>query len=259
MTAVDAAPPVLVERADAVLVVTINRPGARNAINTAAAEGIAAAMADLDADDGLAVGVITGAGGGFCAGMDLKAFLAGERPSVPGRGFAGIVQRPPEKPLIAAVEGSAVAGGFEIVLGCDLIVAAEDASFGLPEVKRGLVAAGGGLLRLPERIGYHLAAEWALTGKRVSAVEARDAGLVSRIAAAGGALAEARRLAAEVAGNGPLAVRATKRILGEARDWPRGEAFARQQEIVEPVRSSADAKEGARAFTEKRPPRWQAR
>ncbi|RBM20948.1 enoyl-CoA hydratase [Prauserella sp. PE36] len=252
-------PVVLTEQIDGVQVVTLNRPDARNAINTAAAEAIAAAMDELDERDDLVAGVITGAGSTFCAGMDLKAFLAGERPSVPGRGFAGIVEQPPAKPVIAAVEGHAIAGGFEIVLACDLIVAADNAVFGLPEVKRGLVAAGGGLLRLPERVPYHLAVEWALTGEFVPAKLAHEVHLVSRLTEPGSARDSALDLARAIARNGPLAVRATKEIIKAARDWPSGEAFALQQELVEPVRSSADAKEGALAFKEKRAPVWQGR
>jgi enoyl-CoA hydratase len=250
---------VIVERAGGVLTVMLNRPGVRNAINAATARAIAAAVDELDASQDLSVAVLTGSGGMFCAGMDLKAFLAGERPSVPGRGFAGLVERPPAKPIIAAVEGAAVAGGFEIALACDLIVAAENARFGLPEVQRGLVAAGGGLLRLSRHVPYHLAVEWALTGDYVSAAEARAAGLVSRITAPGEALAQAVGLAQRIARNGPLALAATKRVLAEGQDWPSAEAFARQREITDPVRESADAREGARAFVEKRTPQWQGR
>jgi enoyl-CoA hydratase len=241
---------------DGVLVITINRPDVRNAINTATAEGIAAALDELDARTDLVAGVITGAGSSFCTGMDLKAFLAGERPSVPGRGFAGIVERPPDKPIIAAVEGYAIAGGFEIALACDMIVAASDATFGLPEVKRGLVAAGGGLLRLPSRAPYQLATEWALTGSFVPARRAAEVFLVNRLTEPGLALETALEIARVIAANGPLAVRATKRILTESREWPAGDAFARQSEINEPVRASADAREGALAFKEKRPPQW---
>jgi enoyl-CoA hydratase/carnithine racemase len=238
-----------------VLVVTIDRPEARNAVNTAVAEGLAAAVDRLDGDDGLRVGVLTGAGGTFCAGMDLKAFVAGERPFVGDRGFAGIVRRPPRKPLIAAVEGWAVAGGFEIALACDLIVAARDARFGIPEVKRGLVAAGGALIRLPRRIPYHLAVELALTGDPIDAERAHAVGLVARLAEPGGAVIAARELAGTIAANGPLAVAATKRILtaDEAGAWER------QGEITEPVFASEDAREGARAFAEKRPPVWRGR
>jgi enoyl-CoA hydratase len=250
---------VIVERGGGVLVITINRPAARNAINAATALAIAEAVDELDERRDLSAGVLTGAGGTFCAGMDLKAFLAGERPSVPSRGFAGIVERPPAKPIIAAVEGSAVAGGFEIVLACDLVIAAENARFALPEVQRGLVAAGGGLLRLPRRVPYYLALEWALTGDFISAAAARAAGLVNRIAAPGQAAAVAMELAQRIARNGPLAVAATKRIVVESQDWPAATAFDRQRAISEPVRGSQDAREGARAFVEKRTPQWLGR
>jgi enoyl-CoA hydratase len=250
---------VLTDVVDGVLVVTINRPDARNAINTETAVAIGEAMDRLDSDRTLVSGVVTGAGGTFCAGMDLKAFLAGERPSIPGRGFAGIVEQPPAKPVIAALEGYAIAGGFEIALACDMIVAAEDAKFGLPEVKRGLVAAGGGLLRLPQRVPFHLAMEWALTGELIPAPRGHEVGLVNRLTPKGGALDEALGLARAIAANGPLAVAASKRIIVEAPDWPAAERFDRQREINEPVRSSEDAREGATAFKEKRAPRWQGR
>ncbi len=250
---------VLTDVVDGVLVVTINRPDARNAINTETAVAISAAMDRLDDDVTLVAGVVTGAGGTFCAGMDLKAFLAGERPSIPGRGFAGIVEQPPVKPVIAALEGYAIAGGFEIALACDMIVAAEDAKFGLPEVKRGLVAAGGGLLRLPQRVPHHLAMEWALTGELIPAPRGHEVGLVNRLTPRGGALDEALELARAIAANGPLAVAASKRILIEAPEWPAAERFTRQREISEPVRASEDAREGATAFKEKRAPRWQGR
>lgn len=251
--------PVIVEQADAIQLIRINRPAVRNAIDRATAEAIAAAVDQLDASPDITVGVITGAGPSFCAGMDLKAFLAGERPTVAGRGFAGLVERPPAKPLIAAVEGYAVAGGFEIVLACDLIVASETAVFGLPEVRRGLVAAGGGLLRLPERIPYQLAVEWALTGKSVSAREAHAVGLVNRLVPTGEALRAARELGEEIAANAPLAVLASKQILAQGRHWSPGDAFDRTRLISEPVRSSADAAEGARAFGERRAPVWTAK
>ena len=251
--------PVLVEQLDGVQVVTINRPEARNAINTVTAEAIGAAMDELDARADLTAGVITGAGGTFCAGMDLKAFLAGERPSIPIRGFAGIVEKPSDKPLIAAVEGYALAGGFEIALACDIIVAASNARFGLPEVKRGLVAAGGGLMRLPQRVPYHLAMEWALTGDMIEAEQAYRASLVTHMTEPGGALDTAIEIARRIAANGPLAVRATKQIIVQSSDWNADESFDRQRAISEPVRSSQDAKEGALAFTEKRTPQWQGR
>ena len=251
--------PVLTDVTDGVLVVTINRPEARNAIDTVTAEAIGAAMDRLDGEQTLVAAVITGAGGTFCSGMDLKAFLAGEKPSTPGRGFAGIVEGPPAKPVIAAVEGYALAGGFEIALACDMIVAAQDARFGLPEVKRGLVAAGGGLMRLPERVPYHLAMEWALTGELVPAARAYEVALVNRLTATGDALDVALDLGRAIAANGPLAVRATKRVIVEAPEWPRSEMFDRQREITLPVRESDDAREGATAFKEKRTPRWRGR
>ncbi|MBO0776533.1 MAG: crotonase/enoyl-CoA hydratase family protein [Actinobacteria bacterium] len=251
-----AGPAVTVQDSDGVTVITINRPEARNAVNAAVARGVAAALDDLDASPELRAGVITGAGGTFSAGMDLKGFLAGENPTEGGRGFGGIVTRPPAKPVVAAVEGYALAGGFEIALACDLIVASETAQFGLPEVTRGLVAAAGGLLRLPARIPYHLAMEIALTGDRFPASRLQDAGLVSRLVPAGEALAEATRLAARIAANAPLALAATKRIVAESRDWPSAEAFRRQDEISGPVFGSADAIEGAAAFAEKRAPVW---
>lgn len=250
---------VSVAREGELLVITIARPEARNAVNFAVAEGIAEALDTLDGDDALRAGVLTGAGGTFCAGMDLKAFVAGERPFHASRGFAGIVRQPPVKPLVAAVEGWALAGGFEVALACDLIVASREARFGIPEVKRGLVAAGGGLLRLPSRIPYHLAMELALTGEPIGAERAHAAGLVSRLAEPGGALEAALALARSIAANGPLAVAASKRILVEAPGWPAGALWERQAEIADPVFTSEDAREGATAFAEKRPPVWRGR
>jgi enoyl-CoA hydratase len=247
---------VLVERQGQVLVVTLNRPGTRNAVNRAVAEQVAAAMDELDGDRELTLGVITGAGGTFSSGMDLKAFVQGERPTVSGRGFAGITEAPPRKPLIAAVEGYALAGGCELVLACDLVVAAENAMFGIPEVKRGLVAAAGGLMRLPRRIPPQIAMELALTGDFLHATEAHRHGLVNRLTPEGGALDAALGLGAKITANGPLAVAASKRILIESAEWPSAEMWQRQAALVEPVMTSSDAQEGARAFAEKRPPVW---
>jgi enoyl-CoA hydratase len=247
---------VLVERRDQVLVITINRPQARNAVNRAVSEGVAAAIDELDADRALTLGVITGAGGSFCSGMDLKAFLTGERPSIPGRGFAGLTQAPPKKPLIAAVEGYALAGGCEIVLACDLVVAAESAKFGIPEVKRGLVAAAGGLMRLPHRVPPQIAMELALTGDFLDAQDAHRYGLVNKLTQTGGALDGALGLAARISANGPLAVAVSKQIVVESADWSEAEMWDRQAALIEPVFSSADAREGAKAFAEKRPPAW---
>ncbi|WP_433037856.1 crotonase/enoyl-CoA hydratase family protein [Actinomycetospora sp. CA-053990] len=247
------------ERDGTTLVITIDRPKARNSVNTAVAEGIAAALDELDGDDALVAGILTGAGGFFSAGMDLKAFLRGERPHVGDRGFAGITQRPPSKPLIAAVEGPALAGGCELVLSCDLVVASEEATFGIPEVKRGLAAAAGGLMRLPARIPRTVAMELALTGDPMSAADAHRWGLVNHLTPAGGALEGARELAARIGANGPLAVRASKQVIVESPDWSAQDMWRRQGEILGPVLDSEDAREGAAAFAEKRAPEWKGR
>jgi enoyl-CoA hydratase len=250
---------VLTERRGRVLLITINRPDQRNAVNAAVATGIAAALDELDADPELSVGLITGAGKGFCAGMDLKAFVAGERPHVEGRGFAGITQRAADKPLIAAVEGFAVAGGLEVALACDVIVASRGARLGIPEVKRSLVAAGGALLRLPRSLPRNVAMELALTGDPIEADRAYELGLVNRLAEPGEALTDALELAETIAANAPLALAATKRIMVESGDWPDSEFFERQQAIYEPVFNSEDAREGATAFAERRDPVWRGR
>jgi enoyl-CoA hydratase len=250
---------VLTERRGRTLLITLNRPDQRNAVNAALAAGVAAALDELDSDDELSVGVLTGAGNGFCAGMDLKAFVRGESAWVDGRGFAGIVQRPPAKPIIAAIEGFAVAGGFEIALACDLIVASSGAKLGIPEVKRSLVAAGGALLRLPRRIPYHVAMELALTGDPIDAERGAALGIVNRVAEKGGAVDAALELADAVAANGPLALTASKRIIVEAPGWPEDQAWERQGEISGPVFTSEDAREGATAFAEKREPEWKGR
>jgi enoyl-CoA hydratase len=247
---------VLVEHAAGMTVIIINRPQARNAVNRAVSDGIAAALEEFESRKDLTVAVLTGAGGTFCSGMDLKAFVAGENVRHPERGLAGITRRPPRKPIIAAVEGYALAGGCEIALACDLIVAAEDAKFGIPEVKRGLVAGAGGLLRLPGRVPYGVAMRLALTGEFMGAADAERHGLVTEVTAKGQALDAARALAATIAANAPLAVAATKRVLDAQADWSSEEAFDRQDEIINPVFTSADAREGATAFAEKRPPVW---
>lgn len=251
--------PVLVEAGDGIIVITINRPKARNAVNAAVAESVAAALDELDKRDDLVVGIITGAGGTFCAGMDLKGFLRGESPSIEGRGFAGLTEAPPAKPLLAAVEGYALAGGCEVALACDMVVAARGAKFGVPEAKRGLAAAAGGLLRLPERIPRNVAMELALTGDFLPAERAHDLGLVNRLTDDGGALDGARELARSIAANGPLAVRASKRVIVESPGWPAAERWRRQGEILGPIFVSQDAQEGARAFAEKRAPNWQGK
>jgi enoyl-CoA hydratase len=248
--------PVLTERRDGVLLITLNRPEARNAFNLALSRGLAQAIDALDADDDLGVGVLTGAGRGFSAGMDLKAFVAGERPWVEGRGFGGIVQQSARKPLIAAIEGFAVAGGLEVALACDLIVAAREARLGIPEVTRGLVAAGGALLRLPRRMPYGAAMELALTGEPISAERAYELGIVNRVTEPGAAVDAALELAATIARNGPLALEATKAVLQQQFDWTEEEFWSRQGEIAGPVFTSQDAREGAVAFAEKREPVW---
>ncbi|HXO10066.1 MAG TPA: crotonase/enoyl-CoA hydratase family protein [Solirubrobacteraceae bacterium] len=252
-------PAVLTERRERLLVITLNRPDQRNAVNAALAQGIAAAMDELDGTSELSIGIITGAGKGFCAGMDLKAFVAGESPRVEGRGFAGITQRAAAKPLIAAIEGFAVAGGLEVALSCDLIVASRGARLGIPEVKRSLVAAAGGLLRLPRMLPRNIAMELALTGEPMLAERGYELGLVNRLTEPGGALEAAVELAGQIAQNAPLALAASKRVLQESVDWPDAEFFARQEEIVAPVMRSEDAREGATAFAEKRPPVWKGR
>jgi enoyl-CoA hydratase len=250
---------ILTEGRDGILIVTINRPDARNSVNGDVAEGMAEALDRLDADDDLRVGIVTGAGGYFSAGMDLKAFVQGQSPYVGDRGFAGITQRSSRKPLIAAVEGFALAGGFEIALSCDLIVASREARFGIPEVKRSLVAAAGALLRLPKRIAYHQAMELALTGEPISAERARDLGIVNRLVEPGAALDVAIELAQQIMKNAPLALIASKEILQNAVDWTEEEGWAKQGEISGAVFTSEDAREGATAFAEKREPVWRGR
>lgn len=249
-----------VEHRDGVAVLTIDRPERRNAIDLPTAQAISDALDELDSDPALRVAVLCGTGSVFSAGMDLKAFAeTGERPVVEGRGGFGIVARPPVKPVIAAVEGAALGGGFEIVLACDLVVAAAGATFGLPEVRRGLTASGGGLIRLPRRLPRNLAMEAALTGTALTAARCAELGLVNRVVADGTAREAALELAAEIARNAPLAVRVSKEVVLRSAQWSEDEAFARQEPLVDPVRRSADAREGARAFAEKRAPRWEGR
>lgn len=249
---------VLTEVRGRVLIVTINRPEARNSINKAAAEGIDAAMDRLDSEDELSIGILTGAGGTFCSGQDLKALVKGE-PGFSKRGFGGLTQQAPEKPLIAAVEGYALAGGCELALSCDIIIATEGSQFGIPEVKRSLVAAAGGLRRLPQRLPYGVAMELALTGDPVNATEAQDLGLVNRVVPDGGALDAALEMAERIAKNGPLALRATKQVLAAQHNWTDDEFWEKQGAICGPVFTSEDAREGPIAFAEKREPIWKGR
>jgi enoyl-CoA hydratase len=238
------------ERIGSTLLITIDRPQARNAVNAAVAAGLAAALDELENDPTLRAGVLTGAEGTFSAGMDLKAALNGESPEIPGRGFGGLTEAELGKPLIAAVEGFAMGGGFELALGCDLIVAAEDAKFGLPEVKRGLIAAGGGVIRLPKRIPHHLAMEFLLTGEPVTGRRAGELGLVNRVTPAGDAAAVAVGLAEKLAENAPLALAAVKKIV-RATD-----AATVQREEIKKLMQSADVREGMTAFAERRSPKW---
>ena len=242
---------------DGIAVITIDRPKVRNAIDLQTARQLADALDRVDQRSDIRAALLTGTGKIFSAGMDLKAFSAtGERPIVAGRGAFGICERATEKPLIAAVEGKALGGGFEIALACDLIVAAEDAQFGLPEVKRGLVAAAGGVLRLPRAIPQKIALELAMTGEPITAAQAHRLGVANRVVAPGEARAEALRLATAIAANAPLAVRTAKYLVKASVDWQQNELFDRQRRYTDKVRQSADAAEGARAFVEKRAPAW---
>jgi enoyl-CoA hydratase len=250
---------VLTERRGNVLLITINRPEVRNAVNGAVAEGVAGALDQLDGDGSLSVGVLTGTGGFFSAGMDLGAFVKGESPWFGDRGFAGIAQRAAEKPLIAAIEGFALAGGMEVALACDLIVAAKGAKMGITEAKRSLIAAGGALLRLPRRMPYHMVMELALTGDPMPAERFHEFGVVNRLAEPGSAVDVALELAAQLSKSAPLALIGSKRILQEQFDWTTADMWQKQGEITGPVMTSEDAKEGASAFKEKREPGWKGK
>lgn len=248
--------PVTVEIARGIAVITIDRPEARNAIDRETALAVESAVKRINVDADIRCAVITGAGGNFCAGMDLKAFLRGEVVRLPDTGFAGMTQGMLEKPFIAAVEGYALAGGFEIMLACDMVVASESAKFGLTEVKRGLVANAGGLVRLPRQMPIKLATEFVLTGEIYPAERLAAAGLVNRIVPEGEALSAALELAQTIAANGPMAVAVSRRVLSESLEWSENEMFERQFAITAPVFASDDAREGAAAFAEKRAPVW---
>jgi len=243
---------VLTERRGRVLVITLNRPEAMNAINGALSEGLWSAVQELDSDSGLTAGVVTGAGKGFCSGMDLKAFSRGEDIGP----MLEFVQNGAAKPLVGAIEGFALAGGLELALSCDLLVAARGAKLGIPEVGVGLFAAGAGLFRLPGRVGYGTAMEMAITGDPITAEEAADHGLVSRLTEPGGALGEALALAERIARNAPLAVAASKQLIRASQGATEEELWKIQRPHMATVWKSDDAKEGPRAFAEKRPPEW---
>ena len=244
---------VLVERRDRVMVITLNRPEAMNAINGALSHGLLNAVRELDADDSLTAGIITGAGRAFCAGMDLKAFARGEDIGPLGT----FIREGAEKPLIAAVEGFALAGGCEIALACDLIVASKGSKIGIREVKVGLFAAAGGVFRLPARVGYARAMEMAITGEPITAEQAMDAGMLSELTEQGGALDAAVGWAERVAENAPLAVAASKQLIRAAgQGIDEDSLWEMQIPLQKKVFSSNDAKEGPAAFAEKRAPNW---
>ncbi|MFJ7966585.1 crotonase/enoyl-CoA hydratase family protein [Streptomyces sp. NPDC096324] len=239
-----------------VLLITLNRPHVRNAVDRALAGALDSALARLDAEPSLAVGVLSGAGGHFCSGMDLKAFPDQGVPLVADRGLGGLTRARIRKPLIAAVEGAAVAGGFELALACDLITASDTAFFALPEVARGLIAAEGGAVRLPGRLPYHVAMELLLTAAPLPAADAARYGLVNRLTPEGGALDAAIALAERVQAHSPDAVHVTKRVVQDTRGLDDHTAYTVQDPLSAPVFTTRAAAEGARAFTEKRPPAW---
>lgn len=246
---------VLTEVRGRVLLITLNRPDAMNAINTALAGGLVDAVERLDGDDGLTAGVLTGAGRGFCSGMDLKAFAT----QGPPQHFEKFLVDGSRKPLIAAIEGFALAGGLEVALTCDLLVAANNVRLGIPEAGVGLFAAGGALLRLPRRVPYGVAMEMALTADPITAERAHEYGLVTRLADPGHAVDVALELAERIARNAPLAVAASKQLIRETQGRTEDEFWQHQQQFTARVFTSDDAKEGPRAFAEKRPPTWSGR
>jgi len=250
---------VLTEVRGRVMVITLNRPDAMNAVNSELAHALAAAMDEMDANSEVSCGVLTGNGRGFCAGMDLKGFAQGNFPHVEGRGFGGITEQLPKKPVVAAVEGFALAGGLELALSCDLIVSSEGAKFGIPEAGVGLFAAAGGLLRLPRVLPYAMAMKMALTAKPITAEQAHEAGMVVEVTEKGGALDAAIALAEQIAANAPLALMASKEIIREMQGRTEAEFWEFQKAHYAKVFKSEDGIEGATAFAEKRAPNWQGK
>jgi enoyl-CoA hydratase len=244
------------ERQGNIEILTINRPEARNAINLATATALSDALDEIETDDDVRVVVLTAAGDkAFSAGMDLKAFATGEFP-ITEKGFGGITKRDFPKPLIAACNGSALAGGCEIMLSCDLVVTADHAKFGIPEVARGLVAGAGGLIRLPNRIPRAIALEMALTAEPIDATRALEIGLVNRVVPGDQLMTEAMALAGRIAKNAPLAVRLSKQVMLQASELPEAEAWDVNDAVFGEIGRSSDAMEGAIAFAEKREPNW---
>lgn len=246
---------ILTREENGVFIITMNRPEVSNAVNGELAQGMHAAIDELDSNPNLHVGIITGSGKGFCAGMDLKAYLVGDNPATE-RGFAGVTRRASDKPLIAAVEGFAVAGGMEIALACDLIVASHGTKFGVPEVKRALVAAAGGLMRLPKRVPYQAAMYMAITGEYLDAQRAYELGMICELCERGTALERALVLGKLIAKNGPMAVKASKAIIRDTQDLTEADGWEMQDRLGLPALDSEDAKEGAAAFAERRDPVW---
>jgi len=246
------------ERRDKIALVTLNRPEARNAINPEVSHAMVEVLDECESDPDVRAVVITGAGGVFCAGADLKVIASGRGPEITKvkGGFAGFVRRDFPKPLIAAVNGPALAGGFEIVLACDVVVAADDARFGIPEVQRGLIAAAGGLIRLPKRVPLAAALEMAMTGDPISVDRAHTLGLVNRVVPRERVVAEALALAERIGENSPIAVRNSKRMLRETLELSEADAWERNNVLSGEAWGSGDTVEGATAFAEKRKPNW---
>jgi enoyl-CoA hydratase len=252
---------VLREQRGSVALLTLNRPDARNAISPEVSEAMAAHLDALETDDGVRAVVVTGAGDVFCAGADLKVVAQGRGMDIARAkgGFAGLVTRDFPKPIIAAVQGPALAGGFEIVLACDLVVAAETASFGIPEAKRGLFAAAGALIRLPKRVPLATALELAMTGDPIEARRAYELGLVNRVVPRGEVVSAAIGLAERIGENSPISVRLSRQLVREAVELTEADAWRRNNELAVEVFASGDAVEGATAFAEKRAPVWKSR
>lgn len=243
---------------DGVRTLTIDRPELRNAIDSATSREIMRCLDDAAADPELRVVVLTGAKGSFCSGMDLRAFAGGERPSLPGRGLAGLTRNPPNIAVVAAVEGPAIGGGFEIALACDLLVAAESATFALPEIRLGLVPSQGGIVRLPRRLPHGIAAEMLLTGRRYTATQLAPYGIFARVVPDGHALNEALQIACHIADQAPLSTQAIVTAL-RSHCEPDEAQWRSLDQLCDPVLSSEDAREGASAFLSHRQPCWKGK